>query len=127
MGAVAPDADVLIAFLDDRDPNHRRAVERLGPRLQPGHRVVLGASIYAEILVGPLRAGRAHEVDEFLADARIAVLAIDRPVARRAAELRAEHPSLRLPDALALAFALANQAHLLTFDRRLARIAGEHS
>jgi predicted nucleic acid-binding protein len=123
VGAVAPDADVLIGFLDDRDAHHALAVRTLGPFLAPGHRVVLAASVYAEILVRPLKLGRASEVDAFLVDARVRMVAVDRAVARRAAELRAEHASLRLPDALALAVALVSGAALLTFDERLARLA----
>jgi predicted nucleic acid-binding protein len=127
VGAVAPDADVLIGFLDDRDAHHARAVELLGSHLIPGHRLIVGASVYAEVLVGPLRVGRAEEVDAFFAEARIAVVEIDRAVAHRAARLRADHRGLRLPDALALASALASGARLLTFDERLGRIAVEAS
>ena len=50
------------------------------------------------------------------------VIAIDRPTARLAAELRGRHRSLRLPDALSLAAAIAANAELLTLDTRLIRI-----
>ena len=70
----------------------------------------------------PLRLGRSHEVDHFLDEARIPVLEIGRAVGHRAARLRTEHRSLRLPDALSLASALENEAALLTFDERLQRV-----
>lgn len=119
MATVAPDADVLTAFLDDRDAQHEAAVELRPPYLGAGHRIV----VYAEVLVRPLRLGRAHEVDDVLDEARIPVLEIGRAVAHRVARLRAEQRGLRLPDALALASALASEATLLTFDERLGRVA----
>jgi len=44
--------------------------------------------------------------------------------ARRAAEPRAEHRSLRLPDPVSLAAALSADSELLTLDNRLRQIAG---
>ena len=44
------------------------------------------------------------------------VVAVDRKVARRAAQLSARHRSLRLPDALSLATALSAGAELLSLD-----------
>jgi predicted nucleic acid-binding protein len=55
------------------------------------------------------------------------VVAIDRPLARRAAQLRGRHRSLRLPDALSLATALASGAELVTPDHRLRRIAARET
>ena len=83
---------------------------------------MIGASVYAEVLVHPLRTGRAEEVDQFLAEARISVVPISAEVARRAAGLRARHHGLRLPDALAVAAADAADAELLTLDQRLRRL-----
>ena len=123
MATVALDADVLIGFLEPTDAQHGRAVEAVAPYLAPGHRVVLGASVYAEALVRPLSLGRPEIVDDFLAAARVRVLDITPQVARRAAALRAEHRGLRLPDALSLASALDAGAELLTLDDRLSRIA----
>jgi predicted nucleic acid-binding protein len=122
MGAVALDAGVLIAFLEPTDALHADATRMLAPHLGPGGEVVLGASVYAEVLVRPMSLGHPDVVDRFLADARIRVLPVDRGPARRAAALRAEHRGLRLPDALALASALEVGAHLLTLDLRLGRL-----
>ena len=123
MATVVLDADVLIGFLYAADSQHEQAVSLLAPYLLPGHRVMIGASVYSEVLVGPVRTGRPGIVDDFLASARIAVVPIDRPIARRAAELRAAHRALRLPDALALATALETPAELLTLDEGLRRVA----
>jgi predicted nucleic acid-binding protein len=44
-------------------------------------------------------------------------------MAERAAELRAQHVRLRLPDAMVLACAAELEGELLTYDERLAAIA----
>jgi len=64
-------------------------------------------------------------VEEFIESLGVEVVAADRRIGWRAAELRVRHRALRLPDALVLATAQACEADLLTFDDRLARLAGE--
>ena len=122
MARVALDADVLIAFLDAADDQHERAVSALRPHLSAGKEIVLSASVYAEIMVRPIARQTDTKVDEFLDAINATVVAIDRPTARLAAELRGHHRSLRLPDALSLATAIVADAELLTLDGRLARI-----
>jgi predicted nucleic acid-binding protein len=116
---VALNADVIIAFLDAADDQHERAVDELRPRLAAGDRMLVCASVYAEVMVRPLRCGTEATVDEFLDAIEATVVAVDRGLARHAAQLRARHRSLRLPDALSLAAALAAGAELLTFDRAM--------
>jgi len=53
--------------------------------------MIVGASVYAEVMVRPLQQGTDAQVDEFLDASGARVLAVDRPVARRAAQLRARH------------------------------------
>lgn len=122
MATVALDADVLIAFLDASDDQHQRAIDLLRPRLAAGDRIVVGASVYAEILVHPLRRGSDQAIEDFLTAIGADIVAVDRDIARRAAELRATHPSLRLPDALSLATAHATKSDLLTLDQRLQKL-----
>lgn len=123
MGRVALDADVVIAFLDAGDDQHERAVDLLRPRLAAGAEIVIGASVYAEVMVRPLASGTGARLDEFIDAIGATVHAIDRELARRAAGLRAQHGSLRLPDALSLATALMADADLVTLDQRLRRVA----
>ncbi len=123
MAPVALDADVLIAFLDSGDAQHQRAVKELRTKMAAGERLLLAASVYAEVMVRPLERGTDAKVEEFLLAAKVVVIDVDRPLARRAARLRARHRSLRLGDALSLATALQNGAQLLTFDQRLRRVA----
>jgi predicted nucleic acid-binding protein len=55
----------------------------------------------------------------------ISIADADREIARRAAMLRARHPSLRLPDALVIATAVKLDAdHVLTTDRRWKALRG---
>jgi predicted nucleic acid-binding protein len=119
---VALDADVVIAFLDAGDDQHEAAVDLLRPRLAAGEEILIGASVYAEVMVRPLARGTGERVDEFIDAVGATVLAIDRELARRAADLRARHRSLRLPDALSLATALMAGAELVTLDQRLRRV-----
>jgi predicted nucleic acid-binding protein len=119
---IALDADVVIAFLDAANDQHEQAVSALRPRLTTGEDIILSASVYAEIMVRPMARGTDATVDEFLVAINATVIAVDRPIARLAAQLRGRHRSLRLPDALSLATALAADAELLTLDNRLSRI-----
>lgn len=122
MGAVTLDADVIIGVLEPTDAQHSRAVAALQPWLAPENLLFVPASVYSEILVRPIQRDVVATVDAFIQDANIQVVAIDRAIARRAAELRAAHPALRLPDALAVATALRHGTELLTLDERLQRL-----
>lgn len=123
MARVALDADIIIAFLDAADAQHGHAIEELRLHLTGATEIVIGASVYAEVMVRPLQRRTDAKVDEFLDAIRARVIPIDREVARRAAQLRARHRALRLPDALGLAAALSCDAQLSTLDHGLGRIA----
>lgn len=123
MGRVALDADVIIAFLDPGDAQHERAVDRLRPLLGGGEEILVGASVYAEVMVRPLARGVGENVDEFIDAIGATVVPVEREIARRAAGLRARHSSLRLPDALSLATAVSAGADLVTLDQGLQRVA----
>lgn len=123
MARVALDADIVIAFLDPGDEQHAPAVAELRPRLAAGDELLAAATVYAESIVRPLQQGTDATVDEFFDAAGISIVPIDRAVARRAAVLRAEHQSLRLPDAMSLATAIVTDSALLTLDKKLRQIA----
>jgi predicted nucleic acid-binding protein len=111
------------AFLDAGDEQHGRAVDLLRPLLGAGAEIVIGASVYAEVMVRPLKRGSGARVDEFLDAIGATVVALDRDLARRAAGLRARHRSLRLHDALSPATALMAGSELITLDQRLGHLA----
>jgi predicted nucleic acid-binding protein len=121
VGSVALDSSVIIGLLNADDEHHRAARGAL--QRHEDDDLVLSMSAYAEILVRALRAGSTATVDRLVERAGITLVAVDEPIARRAATLRAEHQSLRLPDAFVLATAQERGAKLLTFDKRLARLA----
>ncbi len=121
MARVALDADLLIAFLDPADAQHARAVNELRPRVAAGDELLIGATVYAEVIVRPLQDGTEATVDGFLDAAGVRLVPVDRTIARTAARLRADHPSVRLPDALSLATASVSDATLLTLNKKLQR------
>ena len=60
-----------------------------GPDLGAGEQIIVGASVYAEVMVRPMQSGDESKVDEFLDAISATVVSIDRRLARRAARLRA--------------------------------------
>lgn len=126
MGVVVFDSDVLIGFLNARDAHHEAAVEQMRAALAPGTLRWISAVNYAEILIGPLKAGKQDVVDAMLVRFSIETKQIDMALAQRAAAVRAR-TGLKLPDAFALATAIhaEHRGHddvaLATFDERVTK------
>lgn len=122
MGLIVLDAGILIAVLDASDVHHDAAVLALREARQAGDILVVPASVYAEILVGPARRGpdAVATVDAFIDALPAAVEPATRGIAREAAAIRARHGlSLRLPDALVLATArVLDAGQVMTTDTR---------
>lgn len=123
MATLILDASVLIGLLDTADAHHEQAVDNVDSADQAGEALVVAASAYNEALVSFARAGRTADAREAVASMGITVVSMTQPIAERAAELRAKHDRLRLPDAIVLATARELGAHLLTYDDSLAHIA----
>lgn len=123
MGALILDASVLIGLLDRDDAHHARAVDDVEAADRGGASLLVAASAYSETLVAFARADRLTDAGEAIAAMGIAVVPLTAEIAEQAAELRARHRGLRLPDAMALATARHRGGELLTYDPRLARIA----
>lgn len=124
MAVVVLDASVVIGFLDSADAHHARAVEAL--RALGESELVLPATAYAEVLVGPWRSGpeAVDAVEQFVADLALRVEPVTADIARQAARLRAARRPLTLPDALVLATAdVLSASALLTADRAWARLS----
>jgi predicted nucleic acid-binding protein len=117
------DASVLIGLLDTEDSHHDQAVDEVDKADRAGQQLLAPASAYSEALIAFARAGRVNDAREAIAGMGVAVVPLTAPVAERAAELRARHDSLRLPDALVLATAHEHDGVLLTYDERLVRTA----
>jgi len=105
MGVVVFDSDVLIAFLNRDDAQHGESVQRVRASMTPGTRRLLCAVNYAEIMVGPVRAGTHEIVWQMLVQFNIEMITVDMALAERAAAVRAR-TNVKLPDAFALATAI---------------------
>lgn len=126
MGALILDASVLIGLLDRADAHHHQAVEEVDAADRAGERLLAPASAYSEALVSFARAGRTAAAREAIAAMGIRVVEMSQPIAELAAELRAKHDRLRLPDAIVLATARQLRAALLTYDDNLAKTVQKH-
>ncbi len=127
MEALILDASVLIGLLDTADAHHDRSIDDVEAADRAGQRLLLPASAYSKTLVAFARAGRLSEARNAIADMGIAVIPLTGSIAERAAELRANHERLRLPDAIVLATAQEESGELLSYDRRLSQLADKHS
>jgi predicted nucleic acid-binding protein len=130
MAVVVFDSDVLIGFLGRHDAHHAEAVEWMRAALTPGTRRLLCAVNYAEILMGPMRAGAEGRVREMLRNFSIETVPVDEPLAEVAAAVRARR-NLKLPDAFAVATAMQaatpgrDDVRLASFDRAVLKAAAE--
>jgi predicted nucleic acid-binding protein len=95
-----------------------------------GTRRWLCAVNYAEILIGPLKAGRQDLVEDMLVHLNIETMQVDMALAKRAAAVRAR-TNLKLPDAFALATAIHAEHRgwtdvtLASFDGRVLKAHAE--
>ena len=117
MGLALLDTSIVIAVLNHRDALHPAARRSL-LAARDRHALAMSSLTYAEILVGPLRAGEdAVEIVERFA-AQTSILDVTAQIARLAAELRANR-NIKLPDAVILATGLWHRADvILTGDVR---------
>jgi predicted nucleic acid-binding protein len=122
--ALILDASVLIGLLDTADTHHDRAIDDVEAADREGRRLLLPASAYSETLVAFARARRLEEARRAIAAMGITIVSLTDTIAERAAELRARHTRLRLPDAIILATAQEIGGSLLSYDRRLSQLAG---
>lgn len=125
MGAVVLDSSVVIGLLDAADALHEQALTALIRRTADGAEFSLPASVLAEVLVGEARRSRPavdlrrRHLTELFGQVRV----LDEEVAAAAANLRAGHRSLRLPDALVIATGIVDDADtILTADKRWAGV-----
>jgi predicted nucleic acid-binding protein len=121
--ALILDASVLIGLLDTADVHHDRSIDDVEAADRAGQGLLFPASAYSETLVAFARAGRLEEARQAIVAMGVTVVPLTETIAERAAELRARHEKLRLPDAIVLATARELQAKLVSYDRRLRQLA----
>jgi predicted nucleic acid-binding protein len=117
MGVALLDTSIVIGALNRDDALHEVAGQAVRTE-RDRHALAISALTYAEILVGPLRAGgRAVEVVERFA-AQVRIVDLSPAIARLAAELRATR-GFKLPDAVIAATGLRLEADVIvTADAR---------
>ena len=125
MEALILDASDLIGLLDTADVHHDRSIDDVEAADRKGQQLLLPASAYSETLVAFARARRLDEARRAIAAMGVTVVSLTDTIAERAAELRARHDRLRLPDAIVLATAQELGGRLLSYDRRLSQLAGK--
>lgn len=103
MARLIIDASVLIAYKDPEDAKHADALAFFSRH--QADELTIPASVYAEVLVHPIRLGarQVREMEETIADLGIAVAPLTRAMGRRAAEIRARYGKLGLADAFVIA------------------------
>jgi predicted nucleic acid-binding protein len=123
--ALILDASVLIGLLDTADTHHDRAIDDVEAADLEERQLLLPASAYSETLVAFARARRLEEARRAVTAMGITIVSLTDTIAERAAELRARHTRLRLPDAIVLATAREMGGSLLSYDRKLSQLAGK--
>ena len=125
MEALILDASVLIGLLDTADTHHDCAVDDVEAADREERQLLLPASAYSETLVAFARAHRLEEARQAITAMGITIVSLTDKIAERAAELRARHTRLRLPDAIILATAQELGGSLLSYERGLSRLAAK--
>jgi predicted nucleic acid-binding protein len=128
-GPIALDTALFIYYIEENQ-TYLPLVASIFEEVAGGRREVVTSSLtLLEVLVVPFRAGNlalAERYEAYLSRSRrVRLVDIGRPQLRMAAQLRALHPSLRTPDALQLATALAAGCRtFVTNDRDLPAVPG---
>ncbi len=117
------DASVLVALLESGDAHHTRSRELLDDSAT--EQWAINVLTMAEVLVGPSRTGRLEQALALMDPLELDIRPIQADQAPRLASLRAQ-TGLKMPDACVLLTALSEKASLITFDERLAIMAGRN-
>ncbi len=119
MGEVVLDANVVIGLFEPSNAHHGSVRAALAAARSHADVFSLPASVLSEAMVGAYRAGTANDRRQRIVALFGPVRPVDEEVALAAAELRARHRSLRLPDALVIAIGVVDDAIVLTCDKRM--------
>jgi predicted nucleic acid-binding protein len=124
MGVALLDSNTVIGFLDADDLLHE-AADAAVRAAATEHVFAVSVVTVAELLTGA-KLGHHDErtVRGFFAQTVSKRLPLDEPAAERAAEIRAIHKALKMPDALILATADLNADVVLTGDEQWLKTSG---
>lgn len=126
MGLTLVDSSVVIGWLYADDALHDACVDAVDSEVAARRPLAISAIAWTEVLTGAAGDRRARTAaEEFLIDAKVRMLDVDRATAERAADLRRRHRSgarVRLPvaDAIILATGAvhADVERIITADAR---------
>lgn len=121
-GVVVLDAGALIALFDSTDPHHSWALDLFVATA--GDALIMSTLTYAEVLVRPLREGRAEKFESSISGLGITLENVSVEDARQLAGIRVA-TNLKMPDAAVLAVAENIVGAIATTDASLARAASE--
>lgn len=110
------DTSGLIYFLTGLQPYSGVLVPLLERVQAKQATLIVSAISESELVVRPMRDENAEAVEriaDFLSEDGVRVVEVDRMIARRAAQLRAGHRPLKLPDAMIIATALDTGCDLI--------------
>ncbi len=126
---IALDTNIFVYAYERSDELGERARNLLQEIKHPPNKISLSVLVLEEFLVKIYKNGLQKELKQYegllTGGGLFTIVDIDRKVARTAAKLRAEYPSLRAPDALHLASAIEAGAKVfITTDKKLPRKVG---
>lgn len=127
---IAFDTNIFIYAYERSDEIGEHARKFLKEIINPTTPVFLSVLVFEEFLVKIYKKGLQKELTQYeellTGGGLFTIIDVNRQIARTAAKLRAEYPSLRTPDALHLASAIFTKANFfITFDRRIPRKIGK--
>lgn len=122
---LALDSNVFIAYLQQDDAFFEFAKEVLKKVSTGENEAVFSALVFGEVMYGPHPNSSLGAVKEFFDELGSAnSISADKDVCLKAAELRQQHTSLKLPDAIHLATAILAKADIfVTADKPLVKIS----
>ena len=127
---IALDTNIFIYAYQRNDTLGEKARKLLNELQQDKNQLSISVIVFEEFLVmvykQKLEKNLTSYEDFLTSGGSTMVIDFDRQIARTAAKLRAEHPSLRAPDAIHLASAIESKAKIfITTDRRLPKKIGK--
>ncbi len=127
---VALDTNIFILAYNKKSPSGEKAQGLLDKILHSGDQIFISVLVFEEFLVKIYKKGlekNLADYENFLtAGGLITVVDVTRQIARAAAKIRADYPSVRAPDAIHLASAIDSNAKIFyTTDKRLPKKIGK--
>lgn len=121
---ISLDSNIFIRALDDPTSLGEKSRNLIEEIKEITPRIFISTMVLEEFFVRVYKEKRDKDIQRYLdfinLDGLCIIIDINKEIALRAAKLRAQYPSLRAPDAIHIASAIAVKANIfITTDRRL--------